>query len=174
MGMGSASENGHPGAVLEPIEKCVLRIPYGVSRRNGVNGSPGNTQHAIRSTFSLVVERGQQAHSPKGQCDKSKTPDSAKGKPAATLRKLPAHDDKSQVNEPNEGGPNDFRIAAKGMGVHDLGEAQTPNRQTNRPQKEAAEQKPADDHFEPLYRWHKGEYRLELVEFEVSLLREVH
>src|SRR6266567_2127431 len=60
------------------------------------------------SGHSWVVNWRQQIASPKCQQHKDKAANCAQGKPPATLREFPTHDDQTQVKQPDHHRPYDF------------------------------------------------------------------
>ena len=58
------------------------------------------------------MQRVQCVCAPEGEQHKREATDRTQGETPPGLRKLPAHEDQAQVNEPNHRGPDDFGGAA--------------------------------------------------------------
>src|SRR5215469_4001223 len=80
---------------------------------------------------SWIMQRRESAGAPESQQHESKTPNRPQGETASPLGKFPAHDDQPQVNQPYQGRPDDFRVAAIRMRVVESAEVVGANNQAN-------------------------------------------
>src|SRR5215471_10507893 len=120
------------------------------------------------------MQRGEDVSAPESEEDEDEASQGAEGKTASALGEFPTHQNQTEVNEPNQDGPDDFEVASISFGLAEVSEVERAQGESKGKQNESGEEQAPNDGFEALDGWHEGKDGLHLMEFQVPFLDEVH
>src|SRR6516225_10353478 len=120
------------------------------------------------------MERREDVGAPEGEEDEDEAAQGAEGEAASALGEFPTHQNQSQVDEPDQDGPDDFEVASISFGLAKVSEVKSAQCETEGKQNEAGQEQASDYGFEALDGRHEGKDGLHFMELQIAFLDEVH